>query len=168
MSWFLTGAVVLTAGSTALQMKSQRDLADNQIKQGEMDRIASDSSTKNAEEEAQRQESFDLSEVARELIASKATTIATQANSGVSGVTQDRIKRDLDMQNSLDVNFVKRQGEQTLFSIRNAGFNNDASIQNSINSAKSSKPTKTAMAVSSVLAGGQTYLTVQGVRGGKK
>lgn len=162
MSWFLVGATVVSVASSALASKQQQRIADRQVEQARMDMVASTSATKQAEEDAKIEESFDLAKVARELLASRSTAVATQANNGVAGITQERQLRNIDFQNSLDVGIVKRQADQTLIGIRNSGFSNNQQHQNTINTAKANRPSNTDLAVKAIGSGVGTYLSVGG------
>ena len=138
MSMFWVGAII-AVGTTYMSAKAQDDQAKFQVEQGNLDMIASNSATEQAEKDARDEEAFELSDLAREFLATKSTAVAQQANSGIAGVTSDRQRRNIDFQHSLDVGTIKRKGENTLTSIRNSGFQNNSQIQSSINVGTSNK-----------------------------
>lgn len=147
MSGFTIGAmVVMTALTTFVSLNAQKKVADNQIEQGRLDKIASDSSTKQAEMDALDEQSMQLTDALRESLSAQSTAVAIQANTGISGVTAERQRSNIDFQNTMDVNRIQEAGDRSLISIRNAGFSNASKIQSSINSAQANRPSGTTMA----------------------
>jgi len=159
-TWVMIAMASTTVATTAISMDNQKKINENQIKQGEMDLIASQNATMNAEEEARRQESESLTNIGRELLSSQATATALQANTGIAGVTAEKQKRNIDMQNTFDVGVIKDQSDQAIFQIRNQGFANSQSLQNSINTARASKPSNTQIATTALMAGASAGLSV--------
>lgn len=161
---YLMVAVGVSTVSTALAIDAQNKQAKFQEEQGRLDMVASNSATQQAEADARDQEAVDLSEVAREFLAVKSSVVAQQANSGISGVTSDRQRRNVDFQNSLDINTIKKKSDNVVFNIRQSGFSNNQTIQSSINDARSKKVGLLEGATKTALAGGSTYASLKASR----
>ncbi len=140
------GLSVVTTGASIMQANRTADFNEEQAR---LDMVASDKATEQAVEESEREEGMNLAQLAREALAKKSTIVAQQANTGVSGVTSERQRRNVDFQESMDVETIKRQSANTVNSIRQTGYTNNSQIQGRMNSATSSK-TGTAGALAKV------------------
>ncbi len=153
-------AVGATMAGTALTAKSQQNQAKTAEKQGELDLIASQSATKQAEQDANEETRMELANKRREFLRTQGSIVAQQANTGVAGVTAERQRRNVDFQHNMDVQNIKKKSENTLISIRHQGFRNDSQIQSNLN--RIHKPSggevlgKTALAGLSVYASGKS------------
>lgn len=172
MSWVLVGTTTaLSAISAYATMDAQNKQAQAQIDQGQRDMIASQSATEQAEADLRDEQALELSDLASKLLGAESAQRATSANSGVAGITAERNMRNIQFQNTFDVNQVNTKNERLLIGIRNSGFNNASSIQGGINEASSRKTSRTAMAVNTTLSGGKAFISsggLKGLRAGKK
>jgi hypothetical protein len=167
MSWVVV-AITVTAGSTYVAMETQAEIAENNIKQGEMDQRASANATKNAEEAQKRRTADRLSQSYRELLSARSEALAIQAETGVAGAIADKQKRNIDMQNTFDIERIQQDGEALVHNVRTQGFQNTAKLQQSINSARSNKPSDEAIAFTSATSSALAGLRVSGSRRGGK
>lgn len=162
MSYWIAGTVMVVSDvSTTINAgKHQQDLADVQMEQGRMNMVASQSATRMAEEDANRKTSNRLTQIGRELLKAQSMATAVQAETGVAGLSAERAQRNVDMQNTFDVNNIQEAGEVMTSNIRMQGFQNNAQIQGAINTAEASRPSNTEIFTNSLLSGIGTGLNV--------
>lgn len=169
MSWVIVAVATVSVATTAMGMKQQQDIAENAVKQADMDAIASQSATEQSMQDAEDITQEKLFQSARELLRAKGKAVAIQASTGVAGVVKEKQLRNIDMQNTFDVNKIKQDGDNMIINVANQGSQNAQQIQSARNTAESNRPSNTSIAVSSIASGVGTGLSVYGAtKGGKK
>ena len=163
MSFAIT-ATVLSVGTTAMTGLQQKYNQQAQTKQLQMSQRASISATEQAIQDRQRETDLAEYQQQREARRAESLTRASQANSGIAGITANKQLDNVLFQSILDVNYIKSQGENALINISDQGYSNSSSIQEGINTSKRNTPSNLQIAISSATAGTKAYAGAGGFK----
>lgn len=156
MSWLAVSVTVATA-STAMMGIMQSNAQKAQTKQIEMAQRANVSAVEQAKQDKQREIDMSVYQQDRENRRSESMAKAGQANAGIAGITASRQIDNVVFQNMLDINYIKTQGENSLISLTNQGFNQQSQLQSELNTSKRNTPSGLEIGVSTAVAGIKTY-----------
>lgn len=153
MSWMMVGSAVVSVGASYISNKNNQQ----QQQQETAELKSQQKSQYNAIEQAQldRQRETDLTIYQQEREARRAESMAraSQANSGIAGVTANRQLDNVLFQNTLDENFIKTQGLNDLIAIRNEGWQTVSGTQLDINRSVNRTPSNKQIYTSAFMSG---------------
>lgn len=155
------GATALSVGSTAMTGIMSRNNAKAQTAQIEQSQRANTSAIAQAEEDKKRETDMAVYQQERQSRRSESLARATQANSGIAGITADRQLDNVMFQNVLDINYIKTQGDNSLINLSNQGFAQTSQLQSSLNTSKRNTASGLAIGVSTLGAGINTYASTK-------
>lgn len=142
-----------TVASTAITGIMQRNAQKAQTKQIEMSQRANASAVQQAEKDKQRETDMAVYQQDRENKRNESIVKAGQANAGIAGITASRQIDNVVFQNMLDINYIKTQGENSLISLSNQGFNQQNQLQSELNTSKRNTPSYLEIGTSTAVAG---------------
>lgn len=152
--WAIAG---LSAGATALSMYSTKVQGEEQQASGERALIANQSAIAQAQADKNQEVSMKLSEEQRKKLRESSTAIAQSAYSGVAGISKERALNNILFQSTLNEDVIKAQGETALSNIASSGAQQNMSIVQGINQAKSQTPSFLGIALNAGIKGASTY-----------